>query len=83
MKDILQWSPLQTRVTMSIANAKLFEFQAQAYRAGELITLGVLARAEAADILQEAADYNALTFEYGADKIQAIMAAAFSEAAAA
>lgn len=82
MRDILQWSPLQTRITMAIANAKLFEFQEQSYRAGELIQLGVLARVEAADILQEAAVYNALVYEYGADHVQKIMAAAFSEAAA-
>jgi hypothetical protein len=46
------------------------------------VRLGLLKKAEAADVLQEAAAYNSLVFEYGADKIQKIMAAGLSEAAA-
>jgi len=80
--DEKKWSPLQTRITMAIATAKLDEFRIQAHWAGELIQLGVLERSEAADILHEAAVYNGLSYEYGGDRIQQIMSTAFSEAVA-
>lgn len=82
MKDMLKWSPLQVRVTMAVANAKFVAFGEAADYAAELIQLGLLTRVEAADLLQEVAEYNQLPFEYGQDRIQRIMAAAFSEAAA-
>ena len=82
MKDILQWSPLQVRVTMEVANAKFAAFAEVATYAVELTQLGLLSRTEAADLLQEVAEYNRLPFEYGQDRIQHIMSAAFSGVAA-
>ena len=73
MLDIINWSPLQTRVTMAVATAKYDEFGIQAFNVGELVRLKLLGRAEAADLLHEAAIYNSLIFEYGADAIQLLM----------
>jgi len=74
----LNWTPLQTEVCMSIALAKLDAFIAESYRVGDLVRLGLLQRADAADTLHEAATYNELYFEYGRDRIQGIMADALN-----
>jgi hypothetical protein len=65
---------LQMDFNVAIANAKIAEFESQAYRAGDMVRLGLLNRADAADLLHEAAIYNGLIFEYGQDRIQQIMA---------
>lgn len=78
----INWTPLQTDVCMSVALAKRDAFIAEAQRVTELVRLGLLKKPDAADTLHEAAIYNQLYFEYGADHIQQIMAAAFSEAGA-
>jgi hypothetical protein len=82
VEDELNWTPLQADVCMTIALAKRDAFIDEAYRLAELVRLRVLPRAVAADYLHEAAVYNSLSFEYGADHIQGIMASAFEEAAA-
>lgn len=81
--NIEKWSPLAIDVCTYVATAKLAAFQEQAARCGELFHLGLIQRAEAADILHEAAVYNGLGVEYGADRIQGIIAAAFAREAAA
>jgi len=48
----------------------------------EFVRLGFITRAVAAGYLHEAAIYNQLYFEYGADAIQAIMSAALHSEAA-
>ena len=82
MREITEWSPLHLRLTITVANAKYEAFAEMAVYAGELVELGVLGKIEAADLLQEVAIYNQLSFEYGTDRIQKIMADALSEAAA-
>ena len=82
-KSSLDWDPLQTDVCITIALAKRDEFINQAHRLSELVRLQVLSIADAADTLQEAASYNSLTFEYGTDQIQQIMAQALGFEAAA
>jgi hypothetical protein len=74
MRDIMEWSPLQVRLTMAVANAKYDAFAEAAYRVGELVQLSLMTRADAADLLQEIAEYNQLPFEYGQDRIQRLMA---------
>ena len=74
-------SPLQIDVSIKVALAKLAEFENQAYRIGDLVRLSILRRADAADMLHEAAIYNSLIFEYGADRIQKIIADAFEATA--
>jgi hypothetical protein len=74
-------SPLQIDVNIRVALAKISEFENQAYRLGDWIRVGQMTRAEAADILHEAAIYNSLVFEYGADRIEKIMADAFEATA--
>ncbi|WP_375309054.1 hypothetical protein WHZ77_17335 [Bradyrhizobium sp. A5] len=74
MRDIKEWSPLQTKYTMIVANAKFYAFAETAQDVGELIGLGLIGKTEAADLLQEIAIYNQLTFEYGQDRIQKVMA---------
>lgn len=73
MRDILQWSPLQLRFTMAVANAKYEAFGEIAYDVGEMIKLGLITRVDGADLLQEIATYNQLPFEYGQDRIQRLM----------
>lgn len=79
--DPTQWSKLQTDVCMKIARGKLDAFSDEAYRLAEMVRYGLLDLRTAADCLQEAATYNRLVFEYGQERIQSILAAAFSEAA--
>ena len=74
---------MQTSVCITVALAKRDEFINQANRVGELVRLRLLTVADAADILHEAAVYNALTAEYGTDHIQQIMAQALAFEAAA
>jgi hypothetical protein len=80
--DPTKWTALLTEMCMNVALAKWDAFIAEAERAAEYVRLGFITRAVAADYLHETALYNELVFEYGADAIQAIMAAALSEAAA-
>jgi hypothetical protein len=81
--DPTKWTAFQTEMCMNVALAKRDAFIAEAERVGDLVRLGLLARPTAADYLQTVAVYNALTFEYGTDAIQAIMAAALANEAAA
>jgi hypothetical protein len=74
MRDILEWTPLQVRITMAVANAKLQAFADVAYDVGELVSLSLMSKADAADLLQEVAAYNQLPFEYSQDRIQRLMA---------
>jgi hypothetical protein len=74
--DLTKWTALQTEICMNVALAKRDAFIAEAERLAEFVRLGFITRAVAADYLHEAALYNQLIFEYGADHIQAIMAAA-------
>jgi hypothetical protein len=67
---------------MNVALAKRDAFIAESQRLADFVRLGLITRTIAADYLQEAAVYNSLTFEYGTDAVQAIMAAALSEVAA-
>jgi hypothetical protein len=82
-KDISDWTPLQTQVCMSIANAKYYAFADEAGRLAKLIRARMLSAADAADCLHVAASYNALYAEYGVDQIQGIMAEMFGLEAAA
>jgi hypothetical protein len=79
----INWTALQTDICMSVALAKRDAFIAEAERVAELVRLGLLTKPAAADTLHEAAIYNQLYFEYGADHIQAIMAATIGSGAAA
>jgi hypothetical protein len=80
--DPTNWTALQTEICMSVALAKRDAFIAEAQRVGEFVRLGFITRAVAADYLHEAALYNSLIFEYGADAVQAIMSAALESEAA-
>ena len=79
--DIGAWTQMQTEVCMRVANAKYFQFIAEAERLAEFVRLGFITRATAGDMLHEAAVYNSLIFEYGQDRVQSIMAAALISAA--
>jgi hypothetical protein len=74
MRDIAKWSPLQVRLAMAVGNAKFEAFADAVWYSGELVRDGFLTRVEAADMLQEIAVYNQLSFEYGQDAIQSLMA---------
>ena len=77
------WTALQAQTCMNVANAKIYAFEVEADRLAELVRLGLITRAIAADYLNTAAAYNALYYEYGADHVQSIMSAAFAGQAAA
>jgi len=81
--DPTKWTKLQTELCMNVALAKRDAFISEAQRMAEFVRLGFITRAVAADYLHEAAIYNQLIFEYGADAIQAIVAAALDSEAAA
>jgi hypothetical protein len=81
--DEMKWTPLQTDVCMSIAHAKIDRMVDEAQRLAELVRLEILPKAVAAEYLHQAAIYNQLYFEYGADRIQKIMAWALRREAAA
>jgi hypothetical protein len=81
--DPTRWTKLQAEICMNVALAKRDAFIAEAQRMAEFARLGFITRTVAADYLHEAAIYNQLIFEYGADAIQAITAAALDSEAAA
>jgi len=81
--DPTKWTALQTEMCMSVALAKRNAFISEAQRMAEFVRLGFITRPVAADYLHEAAIYNQLYFEYGADAIQAIIAMAFNSEAVA
>jgi hypothetical protein len=81
--DPTKWTALQVEVCMNVANAKIYAFVAETERMAELVRLGLIPRATAADYLNEAAVYNQLYYDYGAEHIQSIMAVAFAGQAAA
>ena len=78
--DIGAWTQLQTEVCMSIANAKHYQFIFEAERLADFVRLGHT-RVMAGDMLQEAAHYNSLVYEYGQDRVQSIISAAMIAAA--
>jgi hypothetical protein len=80
--DVTMRTKLQIKICMNVANAKYNAFAVEAERAAEFVHLGFITRAVAADYLHETAIYNQLYFEYGTDRIQAIVAAAFESIAA-
>ncbi|MGB3445206.1 MAG: hypothetical protein WBA48_00730 [Xanthobacteraceae bacterium] len=65
-------------VRRSVAIAKLTEFEHQAFRLGEHVSMNVLPRPLAADALYDVAIANDLTSIHGDDLIQAIIAAGLS-----
>ncbi len=75
------WDKLQIEVCMNVANAKFYAFVAEAQRMAEWVRLGIMTKVTAADCLHESAQYNQLYFEYGAERIQKVMAEAFQVAA--
>jgi hypothetical protein len=79
--DCSKWTALQAEICMGVANAKYHAFIWEADRAAEYVRLGFLTRPAAADYLHVTAIYNQLYFEYGTDRIQAIVAEAFEVAA--
>jgi hypothetical protein len=79
--DVQAWTRLQAEICMNVANAKFYTFVSEAERMSEFARLGLITRAIASDYLHEAALYNSLYFEYGADRIQKIVAEAFEAAA--
>jgi hypothetical protein len=80
--DERKWSALQTEICMNVANAKFFAFVDEAARTADFVRLGILTRPRAAECLHISAAYNQLYFEYGTDRIQAIIADAFESMAA-
>lgn len=81
MTDPMPWTALQAEICMNVANAKLFAFEAEADRLAHWVRLGVVSKSTAVDYLHETTVYNSLIFEYGADRIQAVMSQAFEVAA--
>jgi hypothetical protein len=67
-------STLSLDVRRAIANAKMAEFENQAYRIGDIVSTRLLCRAAAGDVLLDAAVANGLVAEHGDDTIQAIIA---------
>jgi hypothetical protein len=80
--DEKKWTFLQAEICMNVANAKLEAFSDECGRAAEYVRLGLIPRSVAANYLHVAAVYNQLYFEYGADRIQKIMAQAAERRAA-
>jgi hypothetical protein len=77
----MPWTALQAEVCMNVANAKFFAFEAEAERLAHWVRLGIVSKSTAADYLNESAAHNQLYFEYGADRIQAVMSEAFEVSA--
>lgn len=75
---INNWTALQTELCMNVANAKYYAFADEAAKLAHWVRLGVIQKQVAADYLDEAARYNALYLEYGTERIQGVMAAAFA-----
>jgi hypothetical protein len=61
-----------------VANAKLVEFRRQAWRLAVLVSAGKLKMADAVDGLWEIATAHALVRSLGEDRVQAILAEAFT-----
>lgn len=80
--DQKKWTQLQTEVCMNVATAKFYAFAAEAERMADWVCLGVVSKTVAADYLHTSAAYNGLYFEYGADRVQQIMADALESRAA-
>jgi len=64
----------------AVANAKLVEFRRQCWRLAHLVRKGVVDKAAAVDRLCEIATAHALVRALGEDRIEAIIAEAFSDA---
>jgi hypothetical protein len=64
----------------AVANAKLVEFRRQAWRLALLVSAGKLKMADAVDGLWEIATAHALVRSLGEDRVQAILAEAFTVA---
>jgi hypothetical protein len=64
----------------AVANAKLIEFRRQAWRLAVLVSAGKLKMANAVDGLWEIATAHALVRSLGEDRVQAILAEAFTVA---
>jgi hypothetical protein len=79
--DEQRWTALQTEICVNVANAKFYAFAEEAGHIADLVRLKVVPRRTATDYLHECATYNQLYFEYGADRIQAVMSEAFEVAA--
>jgi hypothetical protein len=75
------WTALQAEICMNVANAKYYAFADEAAKLAHWVRLGVVKKQIAADYLHESAVYNQLYFEYGTDKIQGIIANAFTSEA--
>ncbi|QIG92286.1 hypothetical protein [Bradyrhizobium sp. 6(2017)] len=80
--DPAKWSTLQTEICLNIAHAEVYAFTVEAEHVAQLVRLGFLDRAAAADHLHTAAIYNRLYLEYGTEAIQKIMADAIAGALA-
>jgi hypothetical protein len=74
-------SALLFDVKRAIATAKIAEFENQAHRIGDIVSIGLLGRSVAADVLLDAAVNNGLVSEHGVDIIQALIAEGFESAA--
>lgn len=64
----------------AVANAKLVEYRGQCWRLAALIREGVVDKADAADRLWDIAVAHALVRAHGEDRIEAILAEAFTHA---
>ena len=65
----------------AVANAKLVEYRRQAWRLSILVKQGVIDKGATVDRLWEIATAHALVRSLGEDRVQAIIAEAFADAA--
>jgi hypothetical protein len=65
----------------AVANSKLAEYRRQAWRLAILVRQGIVPKADAIDTLWEIAIGHALVRSLGPDRVQAILAEAFADAA--
>jgi hypothetical protein len=65
----------------AVANAKLVEYRRQAWRLALLVKQGTIDKARAIDRLWEIAIAHALVRALGEDRVEAILAEAFADAA--
>ena len=70
-------SAILTHVRREISIAKLSAFEFEAWRVGEYVFFGLLPRGTAADMLHDVASSNGIVAEWGLDKVQSVIAAAF------
>jgi hypothetical protein len=68
-------------VKRAIATAKIAEFEHQTYRVGDIVSVGLLGRSVAADVLLDAAVNNGLVSEHGVDIIQGLISKGFESGA--